>query len=325
MSHEWDSGIIVANESNSRSWHGLEQSIDNPVDRHDAIRMAGLDWQVGLTEVCYDDGGMMSVVPDQYVVVREDNGAPLGIVGSKYTPIQNEALFDVTEAILGEENSARYNAAASLRGGRTTYVLLKREEQIVPFDEPTEAIAQYLYAATSHDGSMALTAGLTNTRIVCMNTLQMALGGSQTKVAVRHTASADAKMKSAQEILSLSNEYGVRLKQAAEHFMTESMDRDRMRRLLEALFPIRDEESERSVTIANNKRRDVMRNWLLSDNIENVRYTEWGALQAISEWDQHKRNYRGATPEDREDNKFMHALSGNTPLVQAERILASGF
>jgi len=120
-------------------------------------------------------------VPDYYATVRTNpvNGGldVLGVVGSKYEPVQNEASCELLDAIT-DESGAHFETAGALRGGRETFITMKLPNTMV-FDGSQDRTEFYLAALNSHDGSSAWRGLITPVRIVCANTQSAAIGSAK--------------------------------------------------------------------------------------------------------------------------------------------------
>ncbi len=149
-------------------WHGLGRIvIDAPASR-EALELAGLDWQVESRNI-YSGTGTM--IPGYRANVRSTDDAVLGVVSDRYRIVQNEEAFQFTDDLLGE--GVTYETAGSLQGGKKVCMLAKMPEKyIIAGDEVTP----YLVFFNSHDGSSGVKVAMTPVRVVCQNTLNLALG-----------------------------------------------------------------------------------------------------------------------------------------------------
>ena len=137
----------------------------------------------------------------QFATVRTDNNIPLGIVGNKYNIVQNIEAFEFFDS-LAQDGTAQYETAGALGNGEIVFVTAKvTSEMTIHRDQ----IDKYLLISLSHDGSSSVSVTYTPIRVVCNNTLTLALGLSKNKVQIRHTASAQDKLQAAKETLGLIN------------------------------------------------------------------------------------------------------------------------
>lgn len=175
MAHELDSTNNVVSFANSRpdAWHRLGQSVNHTMTAREALEAAHLaGWnvrkmplQVALEPVVTADGVSTPAplsVPDHYATVRDNPIVPgridvLGVVGSKYEPLQNEASCDLLNA-LTDQGGAVFETAGALRGGRETFVTMKLPEAMTfdGVDGSKDRTEFYLAALNSHDGYLPL-------------------------------------------------------------------------------------------------------------------------------------------------------------------------
>lgn len=183
-------------------WHGLGVLVKDAVTSADAIRLAGLDWQVLKTALSYTFNGETKDAPDAFGIVREDTGDWLGSVGSRYKCIQNRDGFSFLDAVL-EQYGAKYETAGSLRGGRKVWMLARMPQQSFTLGKG-DTVESYALFTTAHDGSEAAFCFPTTNRVVCNNTFRMAAKDRKNGISIRHTGSVKAKIGDAQAALGLA-------------------------------------------------------------------------------------------------------------------------
>lgn len=205
MAHEFESGFMVEEPA----WHGLGIVLpDAPATADEAIKCAGLDWEVTKKPLISVIGDQEIIMPDNFSIIRNKGGvlSPLGVVGNQYTPVQNAAAFRFFDQVIAT-GGAQYHTAGSLRGGKIVWILAKIGEgsRIVGDDR----VDNYILLFNSHDGTYSVTMQMTPIRVVCANTLGMAVGMARGKeagkaakrISVRHTVNAMARMGAAAEYL----------------------------------------------------------------------------------------------------------------------------
>ena len=167
-------------------WHGLGTRVEESPTSADAIRLAGLDWKVVQKKVYSEDG----IKIDGYTAnVRDKDGKALGIVGSRYSIVQNEDAFRFTDALLGE--GVTYETAGSLKEGKVIWLLAKLPNK---YEILGDAVDPYIVFTNTHDGSGAVRVAMTPVRVVCNNTLNMALSTAKRTWSARHTGNIDNKL-----------------------------------------------------------------------------------------------------------------------------------
>jgi len=170
-------------------WHSLGVKLDNPPTALEAIRLAGLDWQVTLeplwTRGTLSHDGQMQQAP-VFATVRTSDRRILGVVGPQYRPLQNTEAFAFFEPFL-DTGQASIETAGSLSGGKRVWVLAKLNRaplEIAPGDD----VEKFLLLSNNHDGTLAIRVGFTPIRVVCQNTLSMAHRSDASQlIRVRHS------------------------------------------------------------------------------------------------------------------------------------------
>lgn len=214
MAHEIDQTTMdrgSAMFAYTPAWHGLGTVVDSAQTTADALRIAGLDWDVRVTELSADFGdGRYAKVPSHRATYREDTMAPLGCVGMRYEPLQNRDAFGWMDDIVGE-SKAIWHTCGSLRGGRKVWMLAKLPGSL----EITNGdyIDKYTLILNSHDGTGAVLFFPTNVRVVCMNTARLAVsqylraerdGGLALGLRLFHTAgSLEHRVQKAKQLLGV--------------------------------------------------------------------------------------------------------------------------
>jgi len=157
-------------------WHGLGVGLTKPATVEEALKVGGLNWEVGDMDLMTSDAPP-SPVPRRKAIVRldrppGDERRVLGVAHRGFEPIQNRDGALLFDAIFGQ-NRAVYHTGGYLRNGEVVWLLARidRPLEIVPGD----IVQPYALMANSHDGSMAFNIRLTTVRVVCQNTLALAM------------------------------------------------------------------------------------------------------------------------------------------------------
>ncbi|MCZ7576289.1 MAG: DUF932 domain-containing protein [Dehalococcoidia bacterium] len=182
-------------------WHGLGQAIPPGMEHSDTVaELAGLNRRVVLAPLYTFVDGEPVAVPEKFATAYEDNGFVLGVVGSRYTVVQNVAAFNAIDRWLSD-GRVRYETAGALDEGRKVFILVRIDEDFTIAG--TDPVTPYALVTNSHDGSSGLGVKLVSTRVVCANTLNVALREKGERIGIRHTASAEANIESAAKALGL--------------------------------------------------------------------------------------------------------------------------
>ena len=182
-----------------RPWHGLGTVVESAPSSKEALELAGLDWQVHQKDISVLWG---RTIPGYKANVRDIDGAVLGVVTDKYRVVQNEDAFAFTDELLGE--GVKYETAGSLNGGRKVWILARLPREYVISGE---RISPYLVFSNTHDGSGAIRVAITPIRVVCNNTLNLALARAERSFSMIHTGNINEKFEEAKKTLFMADTY----------------------------------------------------------------------------------------------------------------------
>ena len=152
-------------------WHGLGTRVMEAPGSEDALELAGLNWKVR-QEPIYTDNNLL--IPGYKANVRDLDDKVLGVVTDRYKVVQNDEAFAFTDGLLGE--GVRYETAGALLDGRKVWILARMPREFIINGEQ---ISPYLVFSNTHDGSGAIKVAVTPIRVVCNNTLNLALSTSK--------------------------------------------------------------------------------------------------------------------------------------------------
>ena len=199
MAHQFSSGVFCYNKP---AWHKLGLVVDGTLPARVAFSLAKADFQVAGRAV-YDQD--LRTIPGYQAITRLDTGRTLSVMTSSYTPIQNESLIQIAEALHEDIN---LDAVCVLEEGkRVTFTaqIIGAEGEVVPGDP----VRQYLIGCTSHDGSIPFQLLFSPIRVVCQNTLSAALGLANKQhhcnnsMRIRHTRNAASLIERLPELIDV--------------------------------------------------------------------------------------------------------------------------
>ena len=298
------------------AWHGLGNVFAEEVTDHTKmLELAGLDnWDVRLAPMAVPAGVDYLINPGFHVLA--DIGSQtigLGTVGSRYNIIQNEEAFSFLQSL---RDGASWETAGALKDGRVVFGSLTFERDFVLDSEGVaDTIKTYLLVTNSHDGSTNLFGGVTPTRVVCQNTLNVAVGNLRNTFKIRHTASAKDKMLAEAALWRHANTYMDAFEtEAAELYATTVTDKQ-WNKVLEGLFPKPDNDSKAAVTRWETKVDMYNQAWNGAPNA-GIRNTAWGVANALTEANQWGRNIQNT---DNGEENFWAAGSGYDPVTNSFR------
>lgn len=272
-------------------WHGLGTKVDEAPTSADALRLAGLDWTVEQKNIQLCGGAK---IQNYKANVRSSDGQVLGIVGDRYKVIQNSEAFSFTDDIIGGD--VRYETAGSLNGGKKIWLLAKLPETEIAGDK-TEP---FMCFSNTHDGSGAIRVCMTPVRVVCSNTLNLALDTARRSWSVRHTGDLQSKMHEARICLQMANAYMGELAKEADRLANTTVTRAQLDQILEELFPVEESSSQREKENVKKLKDEFMVCYFAPDILK-FRGTAWGAVNAMSDMISHNAPRR-KTANYRENN-----------------------
>lgn len=295
-------------------WKGVGAAIDPKVTTGaEALVQAGLDFKVQKVPVYanYKTGPEhhgphnMVLVPDANAIVRADTGAPLGIVGSRYQPIQNDVAVSVLDPIV-QSGRAVYEVAGVLYEGRKVWVMIRFTDEIVL--PGNDRVVRYLLYMNSHDGTTAMRVFPTPKRAACANVLAMyAAKFGADGLSVRHTTSAEARIQEAGRILTASDSFYKVFTEQAHAMAGRKITDAEFKGMLETLLPTNEEEpSQRTL----NMREKIQELFEYGADHQAIAGTAWAALNAVAEFADHHRSTRVVGGRDEGESRLNSTFFG---------------
>lgn len=260
-----------------KPWHGLGTMVEEAPTSADALRLAGLDWDVLQKDVQICGGAR---VPNYKANVRSSDGNVLGIVTDSYKVVQNKDAFAFTDNLICGD--VRYETAGSLRNGRKVWLLAKLPDSEIAGDK-TEP---YLCFSNTHDGSGAIRVCMTPIRVVCNNTLNFALRSAKRSWSVRHVGDIQAKLHEARMCLEMADKYMDGLGKYADQMANTTLTDERLQAVLNEMFPVSEDASAREKTNMKRAKDEFMVCYFAPDLVK-FQGTVWGALNAMSDMATH--------------------------------------
>jgi len=258
-------------------WHGLGTITEDVLTAHEALTTAGLDWDVKLHSLYAQIGKNKKKVGDRFAVVRQSDESILGTVGSRYTPFQNRDAFQFADNLV-DDGAAKYETAGSLKDGRVVFLTMKVPMELQVAGE--DAHEMYLVLRNSHNGLSSVNVLVTPVRVVCQNTMSMALGTARQRWAAPHTASLTGKIQEARETLNLTFKYAEAFNASATKMVNTTVTDAMLRELLEDVLPDRPKTAEVIETIETLHH---------TSEVNGYTGTAWGAFNAVTEYFDHYR------------------------------------
>lgn len=302
MSHEIDRSNgranFAFNSEGGKPWHRLGVAVPGLMTVSEALTAGGLDFEVTKRPIFVaesdDEFALPSIrIPRHFATVRTDSNEPLGVVGANYTVVQNRDALKVFDPLFGE-GQAIIETVGSLKGGRRAFMLAKVPEvvEIVPGD----AIERYLLFSNSHDVSSAVEILFTPVRVVCQNTLSVAIGEAKERrtgrVSIRHTASARARLETVGNLLDAERDYFKRIRAAYAYMAKRDVKRADVAAFVSGLFPGKVDKDSGKVKVSTKtrkRRQDVVKAFEESPGSDKAGDTGWGLFNAATWFIDHER------------------------------------
>lgn len=286
-----------------KPWHGLGTSVSEALTSADALKAAGLDWRVE-QEAVYTESGIF--VPATKCNFRNTDHAILGIVSDRYKIVQNKDAFKFTDELIGGD--VHYDTAGSLNGGKRVWMLAKMPERTVAGD----AFEPYLCFTNTHDGTGCVTACMTPIRVVCNNTLNLALEQARRKWSVRHTGTIHNQLAEARMCLEMAEKYMYNLDKTADRLANTRVTLDEMEKYLDELFPLKPDDGIRKKNNVKEAKEQFIACFLAPD-LARFAGTAWAAVNAASDMATHIAPQRNT--KDFRENNWGRVITGH-PLVE---------
>ena len=293
-------------------WHKLGTVVEGMLTAKEAITAAKLNWDVVKTPVFSQNpnSAVHDQIPGYFATVRQDSGAALGVVRGKYHIIQNSEAFEFFDHVIGE-GKAVYDTAGALFGGKRIWIMAKLKGHLFVDSDPSDITERYVLLTKGHDGTNALTVQSVATRVVCNNTLQVAIKGAKNQFTVRHAGNYKEKIEAAQKALQLVDAYYNDLQGLINVMTKQKVGVKYVTSFMKKLVPAGKDENggdvETSTRTANI--RNVITG-LFEKGKGNHGETRYDLLNAVTEYVDHHRLVRGGTEDSKPDRRFDSVMFG---------------
>lgn len=293
-----------------KPWHyemtkDVTKIIQEAPTSFEALVAAGLDWEVQPQKIFLE--GSDVAIPNAAANVRSSDGKVLGIVTDRYKIVQNTDAFAFTDTLIGGD--VRYETAGSLMGGRKIWLLAKMPTTTILGDD----VEPYLCFTNTHDGSGAVRCMMTPVRVVCNNTLNLAISGAKRSWSVKHTGDINRKIAEAKETLGLAEKYMEKLDETAERLADVKIDMEQVMNIVKGMFPYKDTDSE---CVKRNAKAaiDTYQICYLAPDLVQYRGTAWGAVNAMADMVAHSEPNRRTA--NYAENNWNRIMGGHTLVDQ---------
>jgi phage/plasmid-like protein (TIGR03299 family) len=317
-----------------KAWHGLGQIVTDYPTSAEAIKHAGLDYEVIKSPLYTNASNIIDPtdsleirdndvnVPNYFATIRTDNNAVLGVVGKEYHIVQNREAFSFFDAIVGGTDGILYETAGALGNGERIFITAKLPDyiRVGNGDDVTE---KYIFLTTSHDGSGSITAAFTPVRIVCQNTLNASLRNMSNVVRIRHTSGAKQRLENAHKVMGLANEFSNQLEDIFNNWAKVKVADNEVKKMIQfALCPNKETlqhlkagNDDEISTVFKNTVEDAFAYAMTSDSqqMNTTKGTLFGAYNAVTGYYQNVRSYKDS------EAKLQSIILGGTAQLKSQK------
>lgn len=294
-----------------KPWHGLGTQVMEAPTSAAALSLAGLDWRVVQKPLLtYDEIPVLGFKAN----VRDSDNQVLGVVTDRYKVVQNEDAFAFTDSLLGE--GVTYETAGSLQNGRRTWILAKLPQRyIISGDE----ITPYLVFMNSHDGSGAIKAAMTPIRVVCMNTLNLALSTAKRTWSADHVGDIQGKLEDARDTLLYAGRYMEELGKAIDGLNKIRLSDKKVYEYIDALFPLVDNATQTQKKNLLRLKEDVKVRYFEAPDLKGVGKNGYRFVNAVSDFATHSEPLRKRA--NYKESLFARTVEGNALIDRAYELV----
>lgn len=317
-----------------KAWHGLGTILDQNPTSAEAIKYAGLDFEVIKAPAkiriegsfVLDNGeitdGRDIILPDKFGTYRSDTLQAFNTVGKDYHIIQNRDAFSFFDAIIGGGDGILYETAGALGNGERIFITAKLPDyiRVGNGDDVTE---KYIFLTTSHDGSGSITAAFTPVRIVCQNTLNAAFHNMENVVRIKHTAGAKERLDKAHKIMGIANTMSNNLQGVFNQWTNVKITDREVRKLIELALCPNDETLALIKKGAHDEISTAFKNCvdnafmyaMVSDSqqLDTTKGTLFGAYNAVTGYYQNVKEFKS------DEEKLKNIVLGGTAQKRSQK------
>lgn len=281
MSHNVESMFSVREVP----WHGLGIIVSDAPNSQEAIKLAGLDWKVLQKPILTKtkDDQNLQTIDGFWANIRSTDSEVLGIVKEKYKILQNYEAFNFTDILLNY--GARFETAGSLKEGKIIWLLAKLPNSMNICDDQ---IDNYLLFSNRHDGNGPIKIAITPIRVVCQNTLNLALKNASRTWTITHVGNINDKVMKAKQVLDYENSYTRFLRKELYRLNQIKLTEEKVKKILENLFPINMKKDGELKQNNQKEKRNLIENFYYdSPDLKHLNFGAYRLINAITDFADH--------------------------------------
>lgn len=294
-----------------KPWHGLGTVVKEAPASEEALRLAGLDWNV-IQEPIYTP--FREKIDGFKANVRDSDRKVLGVVSDRYKVVQNVEAFSFTDELLGQ--GVRYETAGSLSGGKRVWLLARLPREYIIAGE---RISPYLVFSNTHDGSGSVKVAVTPIRVVCNNTLNLALSTAQRSFSMIHTGNIGDKIQEAKDTLFMAESYMDQLGCEFETLRRQKLTDRQVQEYIDILLPMEKNPTKMQEKNVIRLRNELGRRYYDAPDLQDVGKNAYRFINAVSDFATHADPLRKTA--NYNENLFNRTVDGNPLIDRAYQIV----
>lgn len=294
-------------------WHGLGTKVMEAPDSEGALIAAGLNWNV-VQEPIFT--GENEPIRGYKANIRDSDRRVLGVVTDRYKVIQNHEAFAFTDELLGQ--GVRYETAGSLQDEKKVWLLAHMPHEYIISGE---RISPYLLFSNTHDGSGAIKVALTPIRVVCNNTLNLALSTAKRSWSMVHTGDIRSKMQEARDTLFMAERYMDELGKEFEALRLKKLPDQKVMEYIEVLLPVEDGSTPQQIRNIERLREDMKIRYFDAPDLQDTGKNAYRFINAVSDFATHAKPLRRTV--NYKENLFARTAEGNPLIDRAYQMMCA--
>lgn len=292
-------------------WHGLGKKVMGAPTSKEALSLSGLDWKVEQEPIYTETGNLVIGFKAN---VRDTDQKILGVVTDRYKVIQNDEAFAFTDELLGE--GVRYETAGSLQGGKKVWLLAHLPHEYIIAGE---RISPYLVFSNTHDGSGSIKVAVTPIRVVCNNTLNLALNTAKRSWSAIHTGDIKSKLEEAKNTLFMANTYMDELGREFENLRKKKLTEKQVMEYIELLIPVDENGTSQQKKNIIRLQDDMKRRYFDAPDLKDVGNNAYRFINAVSDFATHAEPLRKTA--SYKEQVFSRTVEGNPLIDKAYKMM----
>ena len=314
---------LAVNLRSVPAWHSFANKVfnqDENITTQQMLDGAKLsNWNVQLESVSDLLADNYTSVTENFLVTRDNPYTAgqkdvLSVVGARYKTVQNEELFSFADNLHDGNSDVYWESAGSLKNGRVVFGTMSIPRTIVLDPQGVnDETKLYLIVYTSHDGSVAVQSAITPVRVMCQNTLNLAMRQAKQSFKIRHTQTVEGKIAIARETLGLTFAYADEFEKQAQELFSIEVTNAKFSEIINKMYPKPEADKKGSIKKWENKVVLIDELYHNSPTNTNIKGTAWGVVNALTERLDYFRTARKG------GDSLMAGASGFDSVVTAEK------